>query len=96
MSQDRKPDFEKQMQRLQKIVESLESGELSLEKGVALYREGLAVAASCKRKLAEARHDVTLQDGETLRSFEDGGENGGENGGEDGGEACGDDDGDGV
>lgn len=69
MSQEKKPDFEKQMARLQKIVEGLESGEMPLEKGVALYKEGLAIAASCKKKLAEARHDVKLQDGDTLRDF---------------------------
>ena len=69
MSLEKKPDFEKQIQRLQKIVESLEQGTLPLEKGVDLYKEGLALAASCKKKLVEARHSVTLQDGETLRKF---------------------------
>lgn len=71
MSADKTPDFEKQMLRLQKIVESLEGGELPLEKGVALYKEGLGIAASCKRKLAEARHAVTVRDGDILKAFDE-------------------------
>jgi exodeoxyribonuclease VII small subunit len=47
--------FEKNMERLQQIVDQLESGELPLEKGVALYSEGQALAASCREQLAKAR-----------------------------------------
>lgn len=52
-------NFENNIDRLQKIVEQLESGELDLEKGVALYREGLGLAASCRRQLDEARLAVS-------------------------------------
>lgn len=69
MTQEKKPDFEKRMQRLQTIVESLERGDLPLEKGVALYKEGLSLAASCRKRLAEARHEVTLQDEDAVRDF---------------------------
>ena len=35
-----KPKFEKQMERLQRIVDELEKGDVSLEKSVLLYKEG--------------------------------------------------------
>jgi len=47
--------FEKNIERLQQIVEQLESGELPLEKGVALYKEGQELAASCRGQLENAR-----------------------------------------
>src|SRR5215467_11837202 len=36
-----KPDFEEGMDRLEKIVAELESGELSLEDSIARYEEGM-------------------------------------------------------
>jgi len=47
--------FEKNIERLQQIVEELESGELPLERGVALYKEGLSLSATCRRQLEKAR-----------------------------------------
>jgi exodeoxyribonuclease VII small subunit len=51
-------DFEKQLKRLQKIVAMLESGDVPLEKGVALYKEGLELAAGCRKRLEEARVEI--------------------------------------
>jgi exodeoxyribonuclease VII small subunit len=56
-----KPKFEKQMERLQKIVEELERGDLPLEKGVLLYKEGQALALSCRGQLEKARNEVTIR-----------------------------------
>ncbi|MDR1946203.1 MAG: exodeoxyribonuclease VII small subunit [Desulfovibrio sp.] len=61
--------FEKQMQRLEEIVRELESPDLPLEKSVALYREGRAVARACGELLEKARHDILLCDEEGERSF---------------------------
>ena len=56
--------FEAGLKRLHEIVERLESGELPLEEGVALYKEGLAVARDCRRRLEQAKLDVgVFQDG---------------------------------
>ncbi len=51
-------NFENEMERLKQVVGKLESGELSLEESVALYREGVGLARSCRKRLAEARHEI--------------------------------------
>lgn len=57
--------FEKKMARLQEIVTALEAGDLPLEKGMALYKEGAACARRCREQLEQARHDLEIwQDGE--------------------------------
>lgn len=57
--------FEVKMARLQEIVSSLESGDLPLEKGMALYKEGAECSRFCREQLEKARHELSLwQDGE--------------------------------
>ncbi len=53
------PNFEDQLTRLRTIVDALEDGELPLEKGVALYKEGLTLAKSCRATLEKAQNEVT-------------------------------------
>lgn len=64
-----KATFEKNMDRLQQIVDQLESGELPLEKGVALYKEGQTLAGACRRQLSEARLVVSQVTPEGLIAF---------------------------
>ncbi len=52
--------FEQQMLRLQEIVQELERADLPLERNVALYKEGQALARSCKDLLARAQHEIRL------------------------------------
>lgn len=65
----KEPAFEKQMERLRKIVETLETGNLSLDKGVSLYKEGLALAHRCRKQLENARHEVRILNGDALETF---------------------------
>jgi exodeoxyribonuclease VII small subunit len=51
-------DFESAMARLEEIVSALESGELSLEKSLALYSEGVKIADICNTKLTEAEGQI--------------------------------------
>jgi len=51
-------DFESAMARLEEIVSSLESGELSLEQSLALYSEGVGIADICNTKLTEAEGQI--------------------------------------
>ena len=67
MAKKQSGGFEQQMQRLQEIVQELERSDLSLERNVALYKEGRTLARSCKELLERARHEILL-------SGEDGGE----------------------
>jgi exodeoxyribonuclease VII small subunit len=49
-----KPTYESLYLRMQAIVGRLEAGELPLEEALALYEEGVEVAAACQRMLDQA------------------------------------------
>lgn len=46
--------LEDSMQRLNNIVEKLESGEVSLDNAMSLYEEGMQISRQCMEKLARA------------------------------------------
>jgi len=52
--------FEEAMERLEKIVESLEGGDLSLENSLGIFEEGMKLVGFCSKKLEEAEQKVTL------------------------------------
>ncbi|EPR34234.1 Exodeoxyribonuclease 7 small subunit [Alkalidesulfovibrio alkalitolerans DSM 16529] len=64
-----KDRFEDRMQRLSAIVETLEKGELPLEEGVALFKEGLLLAKGCREQLETARNEVSVYQEGLLREF---------------------------
>lgn len=64
-----KDRFENRMQRLSTIVETLEKGELPLEEGVALFKEGLLLAKGCREQLEAARNEVSVYQDGLLREF---------------------------
>ena len=50
--------FEKALEELEKIVQALESGEVELEKSVALYERGVKLKARCETLLRQAEERV--------------------------------------
>ena len=58
--------FEECLQSLEKVVERIESGELSLEASLATFEEGVRLVQSCNRKLGdvERRIEVLTKDSE--------------------------------
>ncbi len=62
--------FEQKLERLRSIVTRLESGDLPLEEGVALYREGLELTKACGAQLESARHDVKVLGDGLLKEFD--------------------------
>lgn len=50
--------FEDAMKRLESVVRDLESGNVELEKSIALYEEGARLKAHCEKKLKEAEEKV--------------------------------------
>ena len=58
--------FEECLQSLEKVVERIESGELSLEDSLATFEEGVRLVQSCNRKLSdvERRIEVLTKDSE--------------------------------
>ena len=51
--------FEEAMERLQAIVEQLESGEESLENSMKLFEEGAKLSSQCYQMLDKAEQKVT-------------------------------------
>jgi exodeoxyribonuclease VII small subunit len=71
-----KIDFEKSMEELEKIVNDLESGNLSLDESIAAFERGIELSKMCQRRLeaAEERVKKLLEksDGEfDLKLFEE-------------------------
>lgn len=56
---EEKISFEENLQKLGTIVAELEKGEISLEKAVELYGEGVKLSAVCKKQLDEAKIKIT-------------------------------------
>jgi len=65
-----KETFEDRLARLKDVVDRLERGDLPLEEGVALYKEGLALAKACGRQLETARHEVRIVSDGLVKEFE--------------------------
>ena len=52
--------FEEQIEELEKIVEELESGNLSLEDSVNKFEEGIEISKKCNKTLEEAEKKITI------------------------------------
>jgi len=55
-----KKTFENALARLEQITEELEAGELSLEKSLDKFNEGIALVQFCNSSLEEAKSRVEL------------------------------------
>lgn len=55
-----KLSFEEQLQRLEDIVEILDSGEATLDEMLVIYEEGMARSQYCREYLEKAEQKVTL------------------------------------
>ncbi len=63
------PDFEKTLEELEDIVQSLETGELSLEDSLTTFERGIKLTRQCQTALQEAEQRVTIlleKNGETV------------------------------
>ncbi|MCK4342928.1 MAG: exodeoxyribonuclease VII small subunit [Phycisphaerae bacterium] len=50
--------FEEAMERLDAIVEAMESGEIGIEESIAKYEEAMNLAAHCRRILDQAEQRI--------------------------------------
>jgi exodeoxyribonuclease VII small subunit len=57
------PKFEDCLERLEKIVNELEKGELPLERALGLFEEGVQLSNSCRKELdaAEGKIEVLMR-----------------------------------
>jgi exodeoxyribonuclease VII small subunit len=51
--------FDELIGELQRIVQSLEAGNLALEESIALYRRGLELHAACEARLRDAELTIS-------------------------------------
>lgn len=75
---EKQQSFEEDMKKLQKIVEELASGKLTLGESLKKYEEGVKIAQSCSGQLNDAQRKVELlmkKDGQFgLEKFDEGDE----------------------
>ena len=50
--------FEDYLKKLEKIVQQLEEGELTLDESVKLYEEGMSISKICFEKLNKAKQKI--------------------------------------
>ena len=57
------PSFESQLAELEKVVEKMERGDMTLEESVTLFERGVHLSNACKKQLssAESRIQVLLE-----------------------------------
>jgi exodeoxyribonuclease VII small subunit len=62
MADEERPveSFESCLDELEKVVKELESGELSLERSLALFERGMNLSESCRKQLEEAETRVEI------------------------------------
>jgi len=54
------PKFEESLQRLEKIVDDLEKGDIPLEQALKLFEEGIQLSNACRKELEEAEGKVEI------------------------------------
>lgn len=54
------PKFEECLERLEKIVQELEKGDVPLEKSLTLFEEGMHLSSACRKELDEAEGKVEI------------------------------------
>ena len=68
-------EFEKALERLEKIVSEMESGDLSLQKNMQHFEEGMKLVKYCNKKLGETEKKIEVlvdknKDGGEWEDFE--------------------------
>jgi exodeoxyribonuclease VII small subunit len=68
------PDFEKTLAELEKLVENLEEGDLSLDESLSGFKHGIELTRQCQSVLDNAQQTVEQlvnnDDEESLKPFE--------------------------
>lgn len=69
----KKPSFEESLTELEKLVERMEGGELSLETSLQEFEKGMQLSSQCQTMLEEAEQRVQILTGKnTLKEFDKG------------------------
>jgi exodeoxyribonuclease VII small subunit len=68
-SPDREPSFESALSELEKIVASMEAGQMPLDQSLAAYKRGAELLKFCQAALQDAQQQVKILEEDVLRSF---------------------------
>jgi exodeoxyribonuclease VII small subunit len=66
----RQPDLDKSLAELEDIVETLEEGDLPLEKALQQFEKGIKLSRDCQAALTAAEQKVQILMQEDLQDFE--------------------------
>jgi exodeoxyribonuclease VII small subunit len=58
MAEKKNADFEQSLERLEELVDQMESGELSLEEMIKHFEEGSKLVGVCTKKLNEVEQKI--------------------------------------
>jgi len=76
----KKKKFEDALERLEEIVKKMEEGDMTLEKSLEAFEEGVNLSRFCSKKLDEAERKVEIllkdDEGGEIKPFAGGEENG--------------------
>jgi exodeoxyribonuclease VII small subunit len=71
---EQSPDFEETLAELEKLVQGLEKGDLSLDESLSGFKQGIDLTRQCQTALDNAQQTVELltntQDEDSLEPFE--------------------------
>ena len=63
------PTFEAALSELEKIVASMEAGQMPLEQSLAAYKRGAELLKYCQAALQDAQQQVKILEDNVLKSF---------------------------
>ena len=63
------PSFESALAELEKIVASMEAGQMPLEKSLAAYKRGAELLKFCQTQLQDAQQQVKILEENVLKNF---------------------------
>lgn len=61
--------FEAALLELERIVQTMESGDAPLEESLAAYERGMALLKTCQERLAAAEQKIRVLENSSLRDF---------------------------
>ena len=67
---DKALKFESALTELERIVENMEAGNLSLEDSIAAYRRGSELLKHCQQQLSDAEQKIQVLENGVLRDFD--------------------------
>jgi len=65
----KKNNFEESMKKLEEIINTLEQGDVELEKSLDYFTEGIQMIKSCKKELVKAEEKVKILIDDELEDF---------------------------